>query len=367
MAYDDEKEEIEREIIKESEDFRLFSSELGRIMFSSPVLREETESLRTRLDDIRKRRKEEEKKLSIMKETVSSYEERKARKEALEGLIEKSKAESKELSVRLGAAIYEQCSFSIPDKTVFAIVYSDLAEDNRLEESSSSPFMRILNHGKAALRKMGRDSRYASYASIALSSSAELVRKMGRDSRYASYASIALSSSAELEGNAFALKGQIEDIKKEEAEMAAERDALLASLESDSDSYREMVRTSIAESTSVIEKLGKSEEEAEAEIGRFFFDRGGDWIDETTPQEALDSVEKMLLSANRTEELRKNLDKLERSAKRDEYNALIESEEGKIKVLEEDKARLDAEIEEMKAEIARLRREIDKLGGDDDL
>lgn len=344
MAYDDEKEEIEREIIKESEDFRLFSSELGRIMFSSPVLREETESLRTRLDDIRKRRKEEEKKLSIMKETVSSYEERKARKEALEGLIEKSKAESKELSVRLGAAIYEQCSFSIPDKTVFAAVYSDLAEDNRLEESSSSPFMRILNHGKAALRKMGRDSRYASYASIALS-----------------------SSSAELEGNAFALKGQIEDIKKEEAEMTAERDALLASLESDSDSYREMVRTSIAESTSVIEKLGKSEEEAEAEIGRFFFDRGGDWIDETTPQEALDSVEKMLLSANRTEELRKNLDKLERSAKRDEYNALIESEEGKIKVLEEDKARLDAEIEEMKAEIARLRREIDKLGGDDDL
>ena len=344
MAYDDEKEEIEREIIKESEDFRLFSSELGRIMFSSPVLREDTESLRTRLDDIRKRRKEEEKKLSIMKETVSSYEERKARKEALEGLIEKSKAESKELSVRLGAAIYEQCSFSIPDKTVFAAVYSDLAEDNRLEESSSSPFMRILNHGKAALRKMGRDSRYASYASIALS-----------------------SSSAELEGNAFALKGQIEDIKKEEAEMAAERDALLASLESDSDSYREMVRTSIAESTSVIEKLGKSEEEAEAEIGRFFFDRGGDWIDETTPQEALDSVEKMLLSANRTEELRKNLDKLERSAKRDEYNALIESEEGKIKVLEEDKARLDAEIEEMKAEIARLRREIDKLGGDDDL
>lgn len=344
MAYDDEKEEIEREIIKESEDFRLFSSELGRIMFSSPVLREDTESLRTRLDDIRKRRKEEEKKLSIMKETVSSYEERKARKEALEGLIEKSKAESKELSVRLGAAIYEQCSFSIPDKTVFAAVYSDLAEDNRLEESSSSPFMRILNHGKAALRKMGRDSRYASYASIALS-----------------------SSSAELEGNAFALKGQIEDIKKEEAEMTAERDALLASLESDSDSYREMVRTSIAESTSVIEKLGKSEEEAEAEIGRFFFDRGGDWIDETTPQEALDSVEKMLLSANRTEELRKNLDKLERSAKRDEYNALIESEEGKIKVLEEDKARLDAEIEEMKAEIARLRREIDKLGGDDDL
>ena len=151
------------------------------------------------------------------------------------------------------------------------------------------------------------------------------------------------------------------------AEMAAERDALLASLESDSDSYREMVRTSIAESTSVIEKLEKSEEEAEAEIGRFFFDRGGDWIDETTPQEALDSVEKMLLSANRTEELRKNLDKLERAAKRDEYNALIESEEGKIKVLEEDKARLDAEIEEMKAEIARLRREIDKLGGDDDL
>lgn len=343
MAYDDEKEEIEREIIKESEDFRLFSSELGRIMFSSPVLREETESLRTRLDDIRKRRKEEEKKLSIMKETVSSYEERKARKEALEGLIEKSKAESKDLSVRLGAAIYEQCSFSIPDKTVFAAVYSDLAEDNRLEGSSSSPFMRILNHGKAALRKMGRDSRYASYASIAL------------------------SSSAELEGNAFALKGQIEDIKKEEAEMTAERDALLASLESDSDSYREMVRTSIAESTSVIEKLGKSEEEAEAEIGRFFFDRGGDWIDETTPQEALDSVEKMLLSANRTEELRKNLDKLERSAKRDEYNALIESEEGKIKVLEEDKARLDAEIEEMKAEIARLRREIDKLGGDYDL
>ena len=343
MAYDDEKEEIEREIIKESEDFRLFSSELGRIMFSSPVLREETESLRTRLDDIRKRRKEEEKKLSIMKETVSSYEERKARKEALEGLIEKSKAESKELSVRLGAAIYEQCSFSIPDKTVFAAVYSDLAEDNRLEESSSSPFMRILNHGKAAIRKMGRDSRYASYASIAL------------------------SSSAELEGNAFALKGQIEDIQKGEAEMAAERDALLASLESDSDSYREMVRTSIVESTSVIEKLGKSEEEAEAEIGRFFFDRGGDWIDETTPQEALDSVEKMLLSANRTEELRKNLDKLERSAKRDEYNALIESEEGKIKVLEEDKARLDAEIEEMKAEIARLRREIDKLGGDYDL
>lgn len=343
MAYDDEKEEIEREIIKESEDFRLFSSELGRIMFSSPVLREDTESLRTRLDDIRKRRKEEEKKLSIMKETVSSYEERKARKEALEGLIEKSKAESKELSVRLGAAIYEQCSFSIPDKTVFAAVYSDLAEDNRLEESSSSPFMRILNHGKAAIRKMGRDSRYASYASIAL------------------------SSSAELEGNAFALKGQIEDIQKGEAEMAAERDALLASLESDSDSYREMVRTSIVESTSVIEKLGKSEEEAEAEIGRFFFDRGGDWIDETTPQEALDSVEKMLLSANRTEELRKNLDKLERSAKRDEYNALIESEEGKIKVLEEDKARLDAEIEEMKAEIARLRREIDKLGGDYDL
>ena len=67
----------------------------------------------------------------------------------------------------------------------------------------------------------------------------------------------------------------------------------------------------------------------------------------------------------RLDELRYKHGCLERNAKRDEYLAMIESEAGKIKVLEDDKARIEQEIEDIRLEIARLQREADKLAGDE--
>ena len=342
MSYEDEKEEIEKEIEEESESFRHLSASLGSLMFSSSVLKEESGALRAALSDIRKRKDEENRNLLIMKETVSSYEERKERKDALDREIESGVEEIRALSIRLGAAIYEQCSFSIPDKAIFACAYKDLEEENKLS-SQSSPFLRIINHGKAAIRRIGRDSRYSAYADAAI------------------------SSDTPLEGNALSLRNEIIEKGKKLEEMKGERNALLSSLESDSDSYKEMVHSSIAAATAEIEKLEEEELDASSRLGSFFFDNGERWIDENTAPEALDSVENLLASSKRLDELKREKERIERDAKRDEYLALIESEEAKIRVLEEDKARLDAEIDGIRGEIERLKREIDKLGGSDAL
>ena len=147
--------------------------------------------------------------------------------------------------------------------------------------------------------------------------------------------------------------------------MIAEKKAIETSIESDSESYRDLVRKKISETEESIRDLDDAEKAGEEELGRLLFSTGGDWIGEDTPHDILDIIEQMLGIMQRLDELRYKHGCLERNAKRDEYLAMIESEAGKIKVLEDDKARIEQEIEDIRLEIARLQREADKLAGDE--
>ena len=80
-------------------------------------------------------------------------------------------AELRRLSIRLGAMIYEQCSFSLLDKEAYRVVYDDVEEDRKLEKDSSGTFLsKILGSGKARMRKMGEEGRFISYSEIAVKS-----------------------------------------------------------------------------------------------------------------------------------------------------------------------------------------------------
>lgn len=340
MAYEDEIEEIEKDMDESEKSFSLLAVSLGSAASRLDCLSESASAHIERITEIRNERKSAQAELQLMKETVISFEERKARVSSLEQQVKEDSDKAEKLLLRLGAVIYEKCSFALLDKSIFSSVYEDVEEDRKLQEASS-PFHRILNHGRNAIRRLGRDSRYISYAETAL------------------------SADVQLDGNASSIISDLLELRKGIETMIAEKKAIETSIESDSESYRDLVRKKISETEDSIRNLDDAEKAGEEELGRLLFSTGGDWIGEDTPHDILDIVEQMLGIMQHLDELRYKHGCLERNAKRDEYLAMIESEAGKIKVLEDDKARIEREIEDIRLEIARLQREADKLAGDE--
>ena len=248
-------------------------------------------------------------------------------------------AELRRLSIRLGAMIYEQCSFSLLDKEAYRVVYDDVEEDRKLEKDSSGTFLsKILGSGKARMRKMGEEGRFISYSEIAVKSGSPVDGE-----------------------NAVSMLNMIVSLQEKKVQEEKEIDALQKKI---ADS-REKARTAekgIPGSDDNIRKLRKNEEEAVVSYGSYLYDKGAEWVDKDTPSDILDLLEELLHLHGEHDEVLSEKERLDREAKADDYRAMIESEEGKIMVLEKEKERIDREIAEIKKEIEVLRMRIERLG-----
>lgn len=260
--------------------------------------------------------------------------ERRRLEDELEHLMREASSEDGEkrrLSIRLGAMIYEQCSFSLLDRDVFRIVYDDVEEDRRLEERDDGSFIsRLVGSGKARMRRMGEEGRFISYAAIALKSDARLDGE-----------------------NAAALLSSLKALEERRRTQGEEIAALQGKLAEGREKAR-MEERSLESSAAHIGTLRRSEEEALVSYGSYLYDKGSEWIGEDTPSSILDAIEALLKLHDSYDEVQHEKDRLGREAKADDYRAMIESEEGKIMVLEKEKERIDREI-------AQIRREIDSL------
>lgn len=264
-----------------------------------------------------------------------------AKEEKLESILKTCKEldeEIRQLSIRLGAMIYEQCSFGLLDKETYRIVYDDVETDRKLEsDTSSSVISRLFGSGKAKVRKMGEEGRFISYAEIALKSGVGLNGE-----------------------NATAVLGRLLEKRKLRTDLDAEKSETQKTLAEEKDRAREIERSEISE-TERIRELQKSEEEALVSYGSYLYDKGSEWIDKDTPSIILDVLEDLLHLHNEQDAALAEKDRLEREAKADDYRAMIESSEGQILVLEKEKERIEREIAEINKEIDALRSKIDRL------
>ena len=102
-------------------------------------------------------REKAEEELEEVKSFIASYEEKTAMKNAAEREEKDVRNEMRSLSIRLGAALYEQCSFSLLDKDRFRQIYEDITKEGEAKKGFFSRFTR-----------RSRDDRFLSYAESAL-------------------------------------------------------------------------------------------------------------------------------------------------------------------------------------------------------
>lgn len=296
-----------------------------------------------RLDDVLASyecREEAERKLSEAEKVIQASSSLSAQ---LDGILMRrrdAEEELRKLSVRLGAMIYEQCSFSLLDREVFAPVYQDIEMDRKLTDLSSAPMLsRLIGSGKARMRKMGEEGRFISYAHIALSSGAVL---------HGDNASSLLSDASRLDGE-----------EKDAAAAAAELRARIAD-------SRDRVRSAERSLSTLREDVKKAEEgiqDAELSYGRFLYERGYAWVGSTTPSMLLDAIEEALGIHEELDRAVKEREMAERNAAAEDYMAMMEIEKGKIEELEMEKARIDREIAEIRQGIEEIQARIRGLQG----
>ena len=269
---------------------------------------------------------------------LEDFRNRETRLETLTEEERNAENEIRHLSIRLGAMIYEQCSFSLLDRGAYRIVYDDVEEDRKLEaKDDSSILSRLLGSGKARMRKLGEESRFISYASAALESSSPVDGE-----------------------NANAVLSELRALKEKKAGLGAEIAAEQKALGDDREKAR-MLERGVETAASRIAGLRKTEEEALVSYGSYLYDKGSEWIDKDTPSSILDILEELLRLHGEHDSVLAEKDRLEREAKADDYRAMIESEEGKIMVLEKEKERIDREIAAIEKEIEALKARIARL------
>lgn len=260
----------------------------------------------------------------------SDYEERSAERAKAEKEEKGIRDAIKSLSVRLGAVLQEQCSFSLLDKDLFGEVYR-LTEKDSVRKGMFSKF----------LSRNRDEDRFLSYASAVLSSSLD----------------------GHLQGRAADLVREIRELEEKDALMIGKITALSGYLDDNKDSFQRTVKQGITDCRKNLEKLTAEEEEKFVSYGYFLYENGSTWVSESTPSEILDILQSILEEHDRYNALIDRREMLQRKERVDGVRALISEEEEKIRILEAEKARIDDEIAGIREEIAKLRIRLDGLSG----
>ena len=281
-------------------------------------------------DRIAERRKAEERLASIRN---ASAEHEGRRKSLAEKNREREELRKRlgELEGRLGAIIYERCTFSLLDKSLYACVYRDIEREGK-------------EKGRFRLKPL---------------------QEAGQRRRFVRYARLAESDEGmrDLDGNAALTVSEIMEVKESLERLEGERKSLSSIINAKRHSYRAMSHGGIERAEKSLSDCIRRENEAIEGYGSQLYDKGALWIGEDTPSPMLSDLQAILNEKRLLDRLLSERARLGREAKADDLRALLESEEGKLRILRRERERIDGEIADIEREAERLRWNIEKLKG----
>ncbi len=318
--------------------------DLGIMLFRNPDLLpggmgvslvKAAESAETALREAEEKKKDDE---SFAEEYDAKKREKIEKDDRLEGLRESER----EIRLKLGALIYEQCSLDLLPRESFSSVYADTDEEKSLAEKSRSRSFWSRLRSSSALSRMKRSDRerYLDYSS------------------FADNDATAILISGEKAQN---LVKELCDVKSERGLISEEDEKLEEYLSENLSRRKNLEKGGMEEDGSSLEAKKAEFDECIINYGNYLYDRGGSWIGENTPTEVLDALQLILENQNEYGSLLKKREQLQKEAKADDYKALIEEERNKIRILEEEKGRIDTQIEEISKEIERLESLVERL------
>ena len=335
---------IQAKMDEVAEEIRDCYFKLGNTIASSP------ESLgipvgKRLLESVLNAKKDKEKSETALNEAdrfLSSYKEKSDEADQLRDRIGEKNRELKLSRLRLGALVYEQCSLSLLDKSIFSSVYDDVEEERLYSEKKNAEgfidrFFSL--RGKAKLQR-STDSRLLGYASLVLDN--DLSGALSGESAKSVYEECTACSSEikELSARLSEISGYLD---RSDSEKKALDKGGYEKLKADSDDKSDKLKEEI---------IG---------YGNYLFDRGASWIDQSTPSEILDYLDSILKSQNEYSALSNTLNRMMKEAKADDYKAQIEEEKARILILQKEKERIDLQISQIQAEIDRLEGTVDRL------
>ena len=276
------------------------------------------------------------------KEFITQFDEIKERKTVVDDEMERLREEERDLRLRIGALIYEQCSLGLLDRDRFSSVYADSDEEKKLSEKAEGKSIISRLSSRSALSRLKRsdNSRYLDYSSLV------------DDEENA----VSLSG-----GNAVTLMNNLEEIKEKRAILFQEKEDKDYYLSQNISRRRLLEKGGVEKDDEKVEDSQVAYKEALINYGNYLYDRGGSWIGETTPSEILDILQKIIEIQNEYRELNERKQRLQKEAKADDYKALIEEEKEKIKILLGEREKIDMQIEDIEKEIKRLESLVDRL------
>ena len=276
------------------------------------------------------------------KEFITQFDEIKERKTIVDDEMENLREEERNLRLRIGALIYEQCSLGLLDRDRFSSVYADSDEEKKLSEKAEGKSIISRLSSRSALSRLKRsdNSRYLDYSSLV------------DDEENA----VSLSG-----GNAVTLVNKLEEIKEKRANLFQEKEDKDYYLSQNISRRRLLEKGGVEKDDERVEDSQVAYKEALINYGNYLYDRGGSWIGETTPSEILDILQKIIEIQNEYRELNERKQRLQKEAKADDYKALIEEEKEKIKILLGEREKIDMQIEDIEKEIKRLESLVDRL------
>lgn len=318
--------------------------DLGIMLFRNPDLLpggmgvslvKAAESAETALREAEEKKKDDE---SFAEEYDAKKREKIEKDDRLEGLRESER----EIRLKLGALIYEQCSLDLLPRESFSSVYADTDEEKSLAEKSRSRSFWSRLRSSSALSRMKRSDRerYLDYSS------------------FADNDATAILISGEKAQN---LVKELCDVKSERGLISEEDEKLEGYLSENLSRRKNLEKGGMEEDGSSLEAKKAEFDECIINYGNYLYDRGGSWIGENTPTEVLDALQLILENQNEYGSLLKKREQLQKEARADDYKALIEEERNKIRILEEEKGRIDTQIEEISKEIGRLESLVERL------
>lgn len=336
--------ETEEKIEKTTLELRSRFFDLGIMLFRNPdllpggmgvTLVKAAESAEAQLKEAENRKTDDESFMSL-------YEQKRREKIEKDDRLEVLRESEREIRLKLGALIYEQCSLELLPRESFSSVYADTDEEKSLSEKSRSRSFWSRLCSSSALRGLKRSDkeRYLDYSS------------------FADNDATALMISGEKAQN---LIKELDEVKSERALLTNEEERLEEYLSENLSRRKTLDKGGLEEDSTSLEEMKAEFDECIINYGNYLYDRGGSWIGENTPSEVLDVLQLILEDQNEYGRLQKRREQLQKEAKADDYKALIEEERNKIRILEEEKSRIDVQIDEIAKEIERLEGLVERL------
>ncbi len=340
------------ELFKETEDridqttneLRKYFFDLGIMMFHNPDILPSQMGV-----SLIKATKEAEDNLKNAQEKEQSdalfileFDKKKERKLEVDGLLEELREEERDNRLKLGALIYEQCSLSLLPRESFSSVYDDVDEEKILNEKTQSKSFWSRFTSSSALNRMKRSdtTRYLDYSS------------------FADNPTVAATISGEKAQN---LINELNEIKDKRDSLQSEEEELEEYITSSVNRRRSLEKGESEDNELLVEEKKTAFNECVINYGNYLYDRGANWIGEETPADVLDILQHIIEKQNEYSSLVLERNRLEKEAKADDYKALIEEEKEKIRILENEKSKIDSQIDEIKREIERLENTVSRL------